>query len=66
MPEQVSRCDDQSASFGIHRSKSDERPDVLCSEADASSVPLSLTIPNLFLVVEDDVWSATLEYFAPR
>ena len=55
MPEQVSCCDDQSFSFGICRSKGDERPDVFRPKAGASSISLSLTIPNLFLVIEDDV-----------
>lgn len=55
MPEQVSCCDNQTVSLGIEGFESDERPYVLCSEADALSVPLPFTIPNLFLVVGDNM-----------
>lgn len=55
MPEQVGRCDDQATSFGVCGFESDKRPDVLCSEADASSVCLSLAFPNFFFIVEDSV-----------
>lgn len=54
MPEQVGCCDNQPFSSRISGSKGDERPDVLCPKADASSISLPLTFPNLLLVVEDD------------
>lgn len=53
MPEQVGRRHDQAVSFGVHGFESDERSDVLCPEANASSVSLSLAVPNLLFVVED-------------
>jgi hypothetical protein len=55
MPEQMGRRDNQAASFGVRGFESDERPDVLCSDASASSVSLSFAIPDLFFVIEDGV-----------
>ena len=55
MPEQVGCCNDQPVSFRVHGFESDNGPDVLRSDAGASSVPLSFTIPDLFFIVEDSV-----------
>jgi len=55
MPEQVGRCDDQAISFGVRGFESGEGPDVLCSDAAASSVPLSFAVPNLFVIIENYV-----------
>lgn len=55
MPEQMSRRDNQAASFRVRGFESDERPDVLCSDASASSISLSFAIPDLLFIVEDGV-----------
>lgn len=48
-------CDDQAICLGIGRFESDEGSDILCSEADASPVSFPFAIPNLFLVVKNNM-----------
>lgn len=47
-------CNDQAVFFGVGRFKSNERSDIIRSDADASSVSLPFAIPDLFFIVEDD------------
>ena len=46
-------CNDQAIPFGVDGFESDERSDILCSDADPSSVSLPFAIPDLFFIVED-------------
>lgn len=55
MPKQMGCCDDQAISFRVGGFESDERSNILCSVADASSVSLPFAISDIFFIVEDNV-----------
>ena len=50
----MGRCDDEPVSFGICGLESNEKSDVPCLDADASSIPLPFSVSNLFIIVGDN------------